>query len=583
MNGTISYDVKKKQWRIEASPHIAIRLRRCFGKLSRKHHGTLFLSDTEENARDLEWFIERYPMRVDDIARLRARAAAHKERTALVDALLAKKVSPPTFDLAIPPREYQRIAAALALQTTGLLLADDVGVGKTISAICMLTDRRALPALVVTLTHLPKQWEAEINRFAPKLRTHILKKATPYDLTAAKERGRQLSLPPAHALPDVIITSYSKLAGWAETLAPIIEGHALILDEVQELRNMGSSGKERPAKYSAAKHLAEYAGFRLGASATPIHNYGGEFFAVLDILRPDVLGTKTEFLEEWCKATYGDKPKISDPAAFGAYVRESGLMLRRTRADVGREIPPITKVHHPVEADTEALDKVSASCAELARTILKQGESARGEKLHASEEFSNRLRQATGIAKAPYVADFVRLLVESGEKVLLYGWHREVYQVWLDRLADLKPVMYTGSESPQEKERSKQAFVDFDSKVLIMSLRAGAGLDGLQGVCRTAVFGELDWSPAVHEQAVGRIARDGQTDPVVAYFLVSEHGADPVIVDVLGLKREQLLGVRDPGAELVERLEVDGDRIKRLAASYLVQRGLPAPSAEVAA
>jgi hypothetical protein len=49
----------------------------------------------------------------------------------------------------------------------------------------------------------------------------------------------------------------------------------------------------------------------------------------------------------------------------------------------------------------------------------------------------NLLRQATGIAKAPFVADFVRLLVESGEKVLLYGWHREVYSIWRDKLKDL--------------------------------------------------------------------------------------------------------------------------------------------------
>lgn len=584
MNGAIKFDSKKRQWRIQAPPHIVLRLKRVFGKISRRSHGDVFLSDTEENARDIEWFVERYPMAIEDPERLHARATAHKERTALVEGMLAKKIAPPVFDLALPPREYQRIAAAIALQTGGLLLADDVGVGKTVSAICMLADHRALPALVVTLTHLPRQWEAEIKRFAPKLRTHILKKATPYDLTALKGRRGQLSLGAVSALPDVIITSYSKLAGWAETLAPIVEGHAVIFDEVQELRNMGKNKKERPAKYSAAKHIADSAGFRLGASATPIHNYGAEFYAVLDILRPDVLGTKSEFLEEWCKDVWrADKAKIAEPAAFGAYMRESGLMLRRTRADVGREIPAVTKVHHPVDAELEALDRVSKDCAELAKTILRQGEGARGEKMHAAEEFSNRLRQATGIAKAPAVADFVRLLVESGEKVLLYGWHREVYSIWLDKLADLKPVMYTGSESAFEKDRSKQAFIASEAKVLIMSLRAGAGLDGLQSTCRTAVFGELDWSPAVHEQAIGRIARDGQPDPVVAYFLVADHGADPIIVDVLGLKREQLDGVRDHDAELVERLEVDGDRIKRLAEAYLFQRGIAAPKAEVAA
>jgi CO dehydrogenase/acetyl-CoA synthase gamma subunit (corrinoid Fe-S protein) len=52
------------------------------------------------------------------------------------------------------------------------------------------------------------------------------------------------------------------------------------------------------------------------------------------------------------------------------------------------------------------------------------------------------VRQATGIAKAKTVAQFARLMVEAGEPVLLVGWHREVYRIWLEALADLKPAMY---------------------------------------------------------------------------------------------------------------------------------------------
>ncbi len=579
-HGTVTYEAKEKRWRVVAPPHVIIRMKRVFGKLSRQFKGELLLSDTEENARDLAWFVDRYPMDIPDRTRLDDRAEAHRERMALVDRLLSMRVPPPVFDLALPPREYQRIAAALVLATGGLLLADDLGVGKTVSAICMLTDPRTLPALVVTLTHLPRQWEREINRFAPKLRTHVLKSGTPYDLTVnrrkrGKKSGEQLGLP--SALPDVIISNYHKLAGWADTLAPIVEGHAVIFDEAHELRNAGSKQKGVSKKYSAAKHVADGAAFKLGMTATPIFNYGNEFHSVLEVLKPSAIGTRTEFGEEWCNGSTGDKAAIADPAAFGSFMRESGLMLRRTRKDVGRELPGLTKVIHHVDANEDALNAVSSACAELARIILKQGESERGAKLHASEELSNRLRQATGIAKAPFVADFVRMLVESGEQVLLYGWHREVYSIWNEKLADLKPVMFTGSESVPQKEASKAAFLSGESKILIMSLRAGAGLDGLQSVCRTVVVGELDWSPAVHEQGIGRVDRDGQKDPVLAYFLIADHGSDPIVVDVLGLKRAQLEGVRDPNAEMVERLEVDGDRIKRLAEGYLLQRGLPVP------
>lgn len=102
---------------------------------------------------------------------------------------------------------------------------------------------------------------------------------------------------------------------------------------------------------------------------------------------------------------------------------------------------------------------------------------------------------------------------------------------------------------------------------------ARAGLDGLQHVSKTVVFGELDWSPQVHEQAIGRVARDGQTEPVFAYFLHTETGSDPTMRDVAEVKHMQLVGVRDPLSALVEEAELDPDHIKKLAQAYLDRAG----------
>jgi superfamily II DNA helicase RecQ len=205
----------------------------------------------------------------------------------------------------------------------------------------------------------------------------------------------------------------------------------------------------------------------------------------------------------------------------------------------------------------------------LARTILAEGERYRGEKMRVSEELSNQLRQATGIAKAPYAAEFVRLLADSGEQIVLYGWHREVYSIWLDRLKEYQPRLYTGTENSRQKEEAKKAFLNGSCRILIISLRAGAGVDGLQSVCRTVVHGELDWSPGVHEQNAGRVYRDGQTEPVMNYFLVAETGSDPVIAERLGIKCEQIRGLRQESAELFEALQNDGGHIKRLAQAFL--------------
>jgi SNF2 family DNA or RNA helicase len=568
--GTVT--LSKGSWVIRTEPHVLIRLKRVFGRVERGEHDAVHLTDTAETCREILWFLDRFPMKVRPRKHLVERARAYIEHTERLHAVIQGGYEPRPFTLAVPARPYQTVAAEVTLQAGSLLLADDLGCGKTAAAIAVMTDPKSLPALVVAPTHLQRQWERELKKFAPGLRVHILKKGTPYDLT----RGRNATLPGFNALPDVIISSYHKLSGWAATLAGHVRG--IFFDEAQELRRPDSF------KYRAAKHIAERATVRMGLSATPIYNLGSEAWNLLQVLSPDALGTREEFIREWClDANHSGEYKIRDPKAFGLYLRERGLMLRRTRAELGRELPPLTRIPHVIDIDEKPLGDVQTAADELARIILTQGGQQRpGEKLHASEELSWRLRQATGIAKAPHVAAFVRMLVEQGEKVLLAGWHREVYALWLERLKDLDPVMFTGSESATQKAASVERFTKGDASVFIISLRAGAGLDGLQGVCRTVVHGELDWSPAVHHQVDGRPHRDGQTEPVTAYYLVAEAGSDPVIAEVLNLKEMQIQGIRDPNAPLIEPLAGGAANVRRLAEEYLRQRGLelPQPSSD---
>lgn len=558
-------------WCATVEPHVAIWLKRVLPQISSRQSKNLTFPDTPALCRDALWILDRFPLHLapEDERHLHARAAIQLEREQAVQQVLDVAYTPPTFELAIPPREYQRVAADLALRTGGLLLADDVGLGKTIVGIAMLSDPRALPAIVVTLTHLPRQWGRELARFAPKLRVMIPRAGTP----GKREEQELAGLTP----PDVVVLNYHKLDGWTPYL---LGRNTVVFDEVQELRHDSS------IKYSRAREISAAATFRIGLSATPIYNFGGEMFNVLNVLRPDELGSFAEFSREWCGGhsptdTDGDgyvrqtpgKASVTNPKAFGLFLRDRGIMLRRTRHDVGRELPALTKITHEVDADEATLHAVEGAATALARIILRQG-GERNEKFKASEELSWRLRQATGIAKAPYVAEFVRMLVENGERVLLYGWHREVYGIWRERLHDLNPVLFTGTESPVQKDASRDAFMSGKAKVLIMSLRAGAGLDGLQKACRTVVFGELDWSPGVHEQNIGRVQRDGQPDPVVAYFLVCDSGSDPSVVDALGLKTGQVEGIRTPDGSLVEELQVDPGRVRKLAVAYLAQRGI---------
>ena len=557
--GTAS--LRNGKWTIVAEPHVAMLLKRWFKKSDRGEAGKVTLSHSPEVCRDLEWFADRYPLVFQPEDVLQAGADAYREQVArLADYFSADFKPRETAAMRLQPRPYQARSAAICGETGLLLVADELGLGKTCTAITLLADPERRPAVVVPPVHLQRQWAAEVLKFTPNLQVHIVKTAAPYKLPEFFGVG-----------PDVLIVPYSKLAGWAEVLAAYVK--TIVFDEVHELRRAGSG------RYNAAEHVAHAAKWKMGLSATPIWNYGGEIFNLFHVLAPGRLGDREEFIREWCKpyATSSGQHALKDPRAFGSWLRDQGLMVRHTRKEVGRELPPVISTVHTVEADMERLAEMEGNAADLARVILRDTQESRGEKMHASEELSMRLRQAIGIAKAPYVADFVQLLVESGEQVLLGGWHREVYGIWEERLkaAGVTFCYYTGTESPAAKEESKRKFLSGEAKVMFLSLRSGAGLDGLQTSCKVVVIGELDWSPAVHEQLIGRLHRDGQTEPVLVYYLVAESGADPIISQVLGLKRSQVEGIREPRAPLATPISLEGaERIKSLAQDYLRRRGL---------
>ncbi|TAL65834.1 MAG: ATP-dependent helicase [Burkholderiaceae bacterium] len=560
-------------WRIECEAHVRSRLKRMFPQVNQRAGDVVMLSDSDENSRELLWFTERFPMKVTPLKWMRQRAAGHIESENRVIELLAHRRLLEDFELAKPPRDYQREAIMLAMLKGGLLLADDPGIGKTVTAICGMSRQQHLPALVVTLSHLTNQWRKKISEFAPGLNVHTLKSGRPYDLLP-KAKCRRKQQPELFAddpttspkLPDVIISNYHKLHGWSDVLAGLVRFVAF--DEVQELRHTDSN------KYAAARHIASKADLRLGLSATPIYNMGEEFHSVIEVLLPGALGTREEFLREWCV----DDQRIKDPKAFGAHLRREGIMLRRTRKDVGRELPPCQIVPHTINSDRRELEKIRSTAAELARVILASQQAFQGQKFRASQEFDALMRQATGIAKAPFVAEFVKMLMASEEKVIVYAWHREVYTILQEQLREFNPLMFTGSESAKQKEEAKQAFIHGDCRILLMSLRAGAGTDGLQSVCKVGVFAELDWSPSVHHQCITRFWRDEQDEPSMAYFLLSEDGSDPIVSEIVGVKKGQVEGVTDPDAALIESLETDPGNMKMLARAYLEKLGEPIPA-----
>lgn len=538
---------KAPMWAITADPDVVIRLKRILPSIRTSRAETLYVSDTEQIARELEWVSDRwlFEMTAADRKHLRRRALADRRREALVAGIVggtaAVEPQPDWISPSIPLRGYQRVAVDLAKASGALLLGDELGGGKTAMSLALLEDPAARPALAVILTGLGGQWLRELNKFYPALRGYEIQS------TKAGEEFAQLCGPDGEIAYDLILVNYAKLAAWRYHLAGKVR--SVIFDEVQELRRPES------LKYEAAEHIASGATTRIGLSGTPIYNFGGEIFAVMNGLDRGCLGQRSEFMREWCGGATTSveatgtmaKVRVDKPEALRAHLEGRGLYLKRTLEEMGIEIPGAMAIEQMVPSDTAKYDQLSGNAIEMARLILSQ-EASSAEKWRTAAELDWRQRQATGIAKAAFVADFMKMVLDSEEKVVLYGWHRSVYDIWLERLAAFDPVMYTGTETSARKQKSLRQFINGDSRVLIMSLRSGAGVDGLQEVSSTLAFGELDWSPGVHRQCIGRLKRGGQKRTVRAYFCVSNAGSDPVMLDTLNIKAmesQKLTGATD--------------------------------------
>ena len=523
--GTLSYNKRRKCWVVKGDPGVTELCKRLFPGTDTSKRGEARFTAHRRIVGDLNWLMLRYPLTVKAADMARWENALSEAREYVIRReearLMPVRVAPNPTTFAGKLTSFQEEGLGFLLRTERGLLADEMGLGKTVQALAMLSETGEYPALVVAPPHLMRNWQNEIERFVRKpdgtpLTVHVIKGLKPYHLPEA----------------DIYLMHYLLLRGWKEAL-PEAQIPTVIFDEIQELRHAGTE------KYSAASLLAEAANRVIGLSGTPIYNRGAEIWNVVNILDYHFLGDYESFTREWCYG-YGNQI-VAKPELLGEKLREEGLMLRRTKQDVLTDLPPKRRLVMAVDSDDAVYRKLMQPVHQTILQFKSNAEANASQRALWEMEIERGERQATGIAKAPYVAQFVRALLDADEKVLLFAHHHEVMDIYKKELHAFSPAFITGRETPAMKERSVERFMTGKTNLCCISLRAAAGLNLQRASC--VVFGELDWSPAVHSQAEDRAHRMGQTDSILCYYLVSSGGSDQDMQDALGLKVSQFVGL----------------------------------------
>ena len=542
--GTLSYNRRSKCWTIKGEPCVTELAKRLFPGCDGRGRGVARFTAHRRIIGDLNWLMMRYPLEIKESDHARWESALEEAREYAVRREQA--LSQP--EMAEPPKEsffgellpFQKQGLAFMLSSRRCLLADEMGLGKTVQALAFLATTAAYPAVLVAPPHLIRNWQREIERFlGNSVRVHVIRGLKPYPLPEA----------------EIYVIHYLLLRGWKEVL-PELSFRTVIFDEVQELRHNGTG------KYSAASLLSEACENAIGLSGTPIYNQGGEIWNVVNILDFHFLGDWESFYREWC---YGyNSAIVAKPELLGEHLRREGLMLRRLKSDVLTELAPKRRLVQEIDWDDAVYRELMAPVAEQLKLLRATDDPSR--RALIEDAICQQQRQATGVAKAPFVCAFVRALVESGEKVLLMAHHHAVMDIYKRDLKALKPGFITGRENDRQKETSVDAFMAGRTDLLCISLRSASGLNLQRATC--VVFGELDWSPAVHSQAEDRAHRIGQQDSLLCYYLVSPRGSDRDMQDALGLKVSQFVSLMgdaapDPDEMFLQQSEAR-ERIRHL-------------------
>lgn len=535
--GRLSYNRRSHCWTIKAEPCVTEMAKRLFPGSARRR-GEVRFTANRRIIGDVNWLMLRYPLEIaarDQAlwAKSLEEAREHVRRRELA-ARMPVRCNPPEGTFCGELREFQKEGLSFLLNNPRTLLADEMGLGKTVQALACLAATGEFPALIVVPPHLVRNWEAEIARFlriaGQPVRVHVIRGLSPKPLPEA----------------DVYVIHYLLLRGWKQVL-PELGMRTVIFDEIQELRRAGTE------KYSAASLLAERCERVIGLSGTPIYNRGAEIWNVINILDFHCLGDWESFTREWCDG-YGNHI-VRDPALLGEHLRREGLILRRTKQEVLSELPPKRRLVQEIDSDDKVYRELMRPVMEMLGSLRALHPDAK-ERTLLEERISAGERQATGIAKAPFVAAFVRALLDSDEKVLLFAHHHAVMDIYKKELSAYRPVFITGRETQEGKANAVELFMEGKTQLCVISLRAASGLNLQRASC--VVFGELDWSPAVHSQAEDRAHRMGQKDSILCYYLVAPQGSDRDMQDALGLKVSQfvaLMGDRVPDMMEAQRAQ----------------------------
>lgn len=396
------------------------------------------------------------------------------------------------------------------------ILADDMGLGKTLQTLThILVEKESgrdggSPSLVVAPTSVVVNWQREAAKFTPSLNVLILQGAQ-----------RHLHFSEMHEF-DIILSSFALIPRDLEHFKKQ-HFHLLILDEAQHIKNP-SAQISKAVRELSSNH-------RLCLSGTPIENHLGELWSQFSFLMPGLLGSSESFNENYrnpIEKEHNEQKRNLLNAKVGP------LILRRTKHDVAKELPPKTEILHNIELHTEQKDLYetvrSTMDKQVRQAIIARGGQAQMVFLDALLKLRQicchpllleQNKSAKESAKFDYLVDLLETLRKENHRVLIFSQFTSMLALMEAYLTseNISYLILTGAT--KDRQTLVERFQSGEGEVFLISLKAGGTGLTLTGA-DTVIHYDPWWNPAAENQATDRAYRIGQEKPVMVHKLICQ-------------------------------------------------------------
>lgn len=435
---------------------------------------------------------------------------------------------------------HQREGIEFLTKAKKAILADVMGLGKTRQAI-LAADQVTADKLVVCPASLKENWAREIRAAGVEDTIEII------------DGGKQYTYYEGDTPYKWVIVNYDVLERHADKLDQPVG----IYDEAHYIKN------SKTIRTKAALKLAKNQEIVYLLTGTPVLNRPEELFTLLQAIGHPLGKSWYSYVLRYCAGHFREfRKKVQLPSGRYEYklvkfldtggashldelaVKISDSYLRRTKEELGDKLPAKIVDTIKMELPDEYKKKYASAWQTYIDYLTNDPDGVSLTKLINAEMTRHlielgKLKQITSQGKLDRIVEDVVDIVEQGEKVLIFTQYTETVRLLKEKLQakKIKTVSLTGSDDMRARTKAVDELQNGTTPVFIGNTKA-AGVGLTLTAASTVLFADMEWTPALNEQAEDRAHRIGQTNLVNVHYYIATGTVDEDIAELLGVKRK---------------------------------------------